>query len=81
MDTPPKEEPTLYTVTLPAQTQARELGERVRWPDGLICPWCGERERVVPEVAEDGPRLRYECSSCGAHGGYIRTDPAGRLGR
>jgi transposase-like zinc ribbon protein len=71
----------VYTIGTLAYDRARELGERVHWPDGLICPWCGARERVVPEVGDNGPRLRYECSACGSHGGYLRMDPGGRVGR
>jgi transposase-like protein len=71
----------VYTVMMPAHIRAREMSERVHWPDGLLCPWCGARERVVPEIGLSGPRLRYECTACGAHGGYLRMDPEGRVGR
>ena len=43
--------------------------ERIHWPDGPVCPYCGQRERFAPE--RDGT-IRYECVSCGAHRGHIR---------
>lgn len=64
----------MYTVTMTVHERARELLERVHWPDGLICPWCGARERVVPVIEDGVARLRYECASCGAHSGFLRTN-------
>lgn len=43
--------------------------ERIRWPDGPVCPYCGEREALAAE--RDG-QIRYECPSCGAHRGHVR---------
>ena len=43
--------------------------ERIDWPDGPVCPYCGERERFAPE---GGGMIRYECVSCGSHRGHIR---------
>ena len=63
----------MYQMTLPFAMQLQELSERIRLPDGLICPWCGERERLTPVFARGLARLRYECTSCGEHAGFIRA--------
>lgn len=42
------------------------------WPDGPVCPYCGQRERVSPEIDGAYVRVRYACLSCGLHHGYIR---------
>jgi hypothetical protein len=45
---------------------------RMDWPDGPVCPFCGNRERVSPEIDGEHVRVRYECLTCGRHHGYIR---------
>lgn len=45
------------------------------WPDGPVCPFCGSRERVTPEIDGERVRVRYECLGCGRHHGYIRRRP------
>lgn len=57
-----------------AAEDPRQLAERIRWPDGPVCPYCGERERVIPEPA--GGRLRYECPACRIHYGHFRRPGA-----
>ncbi|HUP20026.1 MAG TPA: transposase [Gemmatimonadota bacterium] len=57
--------------TIPYTAQRRL--ERIRWPDGPVCPYCGERERFASD--QDGA-VRYECLSCGAHRGHIRGTTA-----
>ena len=70
----------MTTLSITTHEHTRELLERVHWPDGPICPWCGARERVVPIVEDEQPRLKYECTSCGAHSGYLRTNLEERYG-
>lgn len=55
-----------------ARREVEQLEEKVRWPDGPVCPYCGERERMVAEFSEGRGKLRYECSACQLHRGYIR---------
>lgn len=50
------------------------LAERIRWPDGPVCPYCGERERMVPDPSRG--QVRYECVACGMHRGHIRRPGA-----
>lgn len=57
-----------------SRTDPARLAERIRWPDGPVCPYCGERERVAPDSSRD--RLRYECVACGRHHGHIRRPGA-----
>lgn len=52
---------------------------RIRWPDGPVCPYCGERERMIPEDRLAGGRVRYECVACERHRGYFRR-PGGFSG-
>ncbi|HET7693063.1 MAG TPA: transposase [Gemmatimonadota bacterium] len=58
--------------------RARDDIARVDWPDGPVCPFCGTREQMTPELDGTQVRVRYECVRCGRHHGYIRrrTDPA-----
>lgn len=55
-----------------ARLEAEDFAERILWPDGPVCPYCGERERVVPETDGAESRLRYECPACEGHSGYFR---------
>lgn len=43
----------------PDQESARAYFEGRRWPDGAICPACGERERIG--IRKDG---FYRCNAC-----------------
>lgn len=52
--------------------RVREQLARLEWPDGPVCPYCGERERVSPEIDGSFVRVRYACVACGRHHGYIR---------
>lgn len=52
--------------------RADERIARMDWPDGPVCPFCGGRERVNPEIDGERVRVRYECVGCGRHHGYIR---------
>lgn len=55
-----------------AQREVELRVEKIRWPDGPVCPYCGEREKVVGEFSGGRGRLRYECPACRIHQGYIR---------
>ena len=54
-------------ITNPAftdETKAREFLESVRWPNGPVCPHCGEAERVKKlEGASTRPGL-VQCNAC-----------------
>ena len=46
------------------ETKARELLEASRWPDGPVCPFCGQLDTVKPV---NGPSMGpgwYYCSEC-----------------
>jgi len=65
--------------------EGRDQLARLEWPDGPVCPYCGERERVSPEIDGTFVRVRYACVACGRHHGYIRRrhrrpDPSTRRG-
>jgi hypothetical protein len=62
----------MYTVTMPPPFVLHDLLDRVQWPDGLVCPWCGTRERLTSILVNGVPRLRYECTTCDSHRGIIR---------
>lgn len=49
--------------------------ERIRWPDGPVCPYCGERERLAADRLSG--EVRYECPSCERHRGTIRRPGSG----
>lgn len=50
---------------------------RLDWPDGPVCPYCGAREQVTPELDGTHVKVRYECLECGRHHGYIRRRTPG----
>jgi transposase-like protein len=55
---------TVHDPIFTDETAAREHLESVLWPDGPVCPRCGERERVAKlEGAAYRPGL-YHCKSC-----------------
>ena len=56
----------------PRDEPALERLARLEWPDGPVCPYCGTRERVSPEIDGAFVRVRYACLRCGRHHGYIR---------
>lgn len=45
---------------------AREILERIRWPDGPICPHCGnlDRERIVKGKGSAHRPGLYYCAAC-----------------
>ena len=55
---------TVHDPIFTDETAAREHLESVLWPDGPVCPRCGERERVAKlEGAAYRPGL-YHCKPC-----------------
>lgn len=49
------------------EDKARELFERIRWPNGPICPHCREGEKVYKLKADKKKRIRpglYKCGAC-----------------
>jgi transposase-like protein len=54
-------------LTNPAFTdedKARELLEKSRWPDGAVCPFCGQLETVKPLGGKSMGPGWYHCSDC-----------------
>lgn len=47
------------------ENKAREYLQAQRWPDGPVCPWCGERDTVsaLPQKGSLGPGW-YHCNAC-----------------
>src|SRR5690242_13449469 len=44
--------------------KAREYIEALHWPDGPVCPHCGERERVTRLKGEAHRAGLVQCNSC-----------------
>lgn len=62
----------MFEATKTPTDRALDRLSRLEWPDGPVCPYCGTRERVTPELDDELVRVRYECLGCGRHHGYIR---------
>src|SRR5689334_1619118 len=67
---------TLATVSAFSEDQARETFERIRWPNGPVCPECGSTENITkfrplaerPESAKhqhSRPGV-FKCNMCGS---------------
>lgn len=41
-----------------------EIIRRVRWPDGVACPFCGRRRVTIHTRPAGTPRRRYLCLEC-----------------
>lgn len=54
---------TLTDVSKLTEDQARETFERIRWPDGPVCPHCGSVEATKLEGKSTRPGL-YKCRAC-----------------
>jgi AcrR family transcriptional regulator/transposase-like protein len=52
--------PSVFTDT----DKARNALERLRWPDGIICPHCGCRERIGSSRGKSHRPGRYYCGDC-----------------
>lgn len=49
------------------EDKAREMFERIRWPDGPYCPHCGNVGRVYKLTPKEGSKTRkglYKCGEC-----------------
>src|SRR5262249_824522 len=58
---------TMCELTNPAFTnedKARELLEATRWPDGPVCPFCGQLDTVKPLGGKSMGAGWYHCSEC-----------------
>lgn len=47
------------------EEQARELLETIRWPEGSVCPHCGNPDKNYPITGKSARAGLYECSGCG----------------
>lgn len=54
---------TLTAVSKLTEEQARETFERIRWPNGPVCPHCGSVEATKLEGKAHRPGL-YKCKGC-----------------
>jgi transposase-like protein len=45
------------------EAKARELFERIRWPEGPVCPHCGSRKAYKVQSAKARPGV-YKCATC-----------------
>jgi transposase-like protein len=64
---PPLEITAMCDLTNPAFTdedKARELLEASRWPDGAVCPFCGQLDTVKPLQGNSMGPGWYYCSEC-----------------
>ncbi len=43
---------------------ARRYLERIRWPDGVVCPYCGQLEAARPVRGKSMGKGWYYCSDC-----------------
>lgn len=41
-----------------------EMLRRVRWPEGIACPFCGARRVTTHSKSAKAPRRRYLCLGC-----------------
>ena len=48
-------------------TAAREHLESILWPDGPVCPHCGEYENVKKLKGKSHRPGLYQCNSCRGH--------------
>ncbi len=71
MSTNPNDELTLIEMTrrFPTEESAREYFEALRWPDGPVCPHCGNADsaRIYKVTANRGKKIRaglYKCAEC-----------------
>ena len=62
----------VFEVAKTPRDRIRDRMARVDWPDGPVCPFCGTREQMTPELDGTHVRVRYTCVQCGRHHGYIR---------
>src|SRR6266540_2854504 len=46
------------------EDKAREFLEKTRWPDGPVCPFCGQLETVKPLGGKSMGPGWYHCSEC-----------------
>jgi transposase-like protein len=51
--------PTLFEQFGGDDTKCREYLEELRWPDGVVCPRCGERS-----ISRISTRDQFDCNSC-----------------
>ena len=48
----------------PSETWCYDILRRVRWPDGFICPLCGQSRVTTHSKSRGTPRRRYLCLGC-----------------
>jgi transposase-like protein len=51
------------------EEKARDYFEKIRWPDGVVCPHCNNpaQEKIWPIKVNPGKRIRaglYHCAEC-----------------
>src|SRR5208283_4061288 len=68
----PKRDLTLVQIAQQFSTEeaAREYFEKLRWPNGPVCPHCGnaDQERIYKVTPNKAKKIReglYKCAACG----------------
>src|SRR5689334_9190894 len=56
--------PDLQDPIFTDEEAAREHLERVLWPNGPVCPHCGERERITKLQGKAHRTGLYRCKAC-----------------
>ena len=46
------------------ENEARKHLEILRWPNGPVCPHCGESEKITKLEGESHRPGVYQCNSC-----------------
>jgi transposase-like protein len=47
-----------------SEARCYEMLRRVRWPDGITCPFCNQRRVTTHSKTATAPRRRYLCLTC-----------------
>src|SRR5258708_14630360 len=55
----------LSDVSKLTEEQAREMLERIRWPNGPVCPHCGAMSDITKFQGEAHRVGLYKCNDCG----------------
>jgi transposase-like protein len=57
----------LTAIYFKSEKAARKHLEKVRWPDGPVCPHCGTMERITKLKGKSHRPGLYKCNSCSGH--------------
>ncbi len=57
----------LTAIYFKSEPAARKQLEKVRWPDGPVCPHCGTMEKITKLKGKSHRPGLYKCNSCSGH--------------